>query len=256
MFDGAAGRRDIQLFNFDARREFLQTHIQAGALHLQLDFFRRQFFEPHPVALLLQIERGDFISDSRQILRGGKRRRLGGAKLLLIFALAVFDLLQTLALGLQTLLVLFERHLGNGEPLRDGNQFTRGRVATLLSLRDFREGFGILLLNFRETFLIKLNAALMAINVGLQFQAALLLRGNFMLEFGKQFAQFGNLILKPQHIIRAGFNFVPQIFHIRLTFGNLALKNIELMPRQLRFQMLQLLRNLFVAPRLASLTLK
>ena len=157
----------------------------------------------------MQIERGDFISDSRQILRGGKRRRLGGAKLLLIFALAVFDLLQTLALGLQTLLVLFKRHLGNGEPLRDGNQFTRGRVATLLGLRDFREGFGILRLNFRKALLIELNTALMAINVGLQFQAALLLRGNFMLEFGKQLAQLGNFSFETQHIIRAGLDFIP-----------------------------------------------
>ena len=62
-----------------------------------------------------------------------------------------------------------------------------------------------------------------------------------MLQIGKQFAQLGNFAFKTEHVVRAGLDFVPQIFHGRLAFGNLSLQHVELVPRELRFEMLQLL---------------
>ena len=96
----------------------------------------------------------------------------------------------------------------------------------------------------------------MAVGLAFQFQSALLLRGNFMFEFGEALTQFGNFIFKTENVVRASFDFVTEIFHRRLAFGDFSHQHIELMPHKLRFKMLQLLRNLFVAPRLACLTLQ
>src|ERR1035437_6992686 len=256
LLDGTARGGDVQFFHLDARGEFLQARFQTGALDFQLNFFGGKFFQPDDVALLLQIERGDLVADTRQILRGGKRGGLRLAQLFLSFAQIVFNLLQIVALRLQIFLVLNQRGFGGGETFRDGEQFARRGVATFLGLRNFREGFGILRFNFAQAFLVELDAAFVAVNLRLQFQSVLLLRGDFVFQFGKMFAQFRNFIFKTENVVRALLDFVAQIFDGGLAFGNFTLQHVKLMPRQLRFQMLQFVRNLFVAARFASLTLQ
>ena len=84
----------------------------------KLDFFGGKFFEPDDVALLLQIERGDFVADARQILRGGKR---GGLRLRAIppapFQI-IFNLVQRELFLLQRQPVLRERGFGRGQVSR------------------------------------------------------------------------------------------------------------------------------------------
>ncbi len=138
--------------------------------------------------------------------------------------------------------MLRQRGFGGGEPFRDdGEYFLTRRDAAFLGLRDFGQRLGVLRFDFAQAFLVELDAAFVAVNFRLQFQPALLLRGDFVFQFGQMFAQFGNFIFKPQNVVRAGFNFVAQIFHRGLALGNFALQHVELMPRQLRFQMLKLL---------------
>ncbi len=84
----------------------------------------------------------------------------------------------------------------------------------------------------------------------------LLLRGDFVFQIRKPFAQLRNFIFKTQNIVRASFNFVPQIFDGGIFLRNFRKQNIKLMPRELRFEVLQFQRNLFIAFRLAGLALQ
>ena len=72
LFNRAAFGLCVQFFDFNACCEFLQVRFEPRAFLLKLDFFRGKFFKPDDIALLLQIERGDFVADARQILRGGE----------------------------------------------------------------------------------------------------------------------------------------------------------------------------------------
>src|SRR5207245_6187853 len=54
------------------RSKFLQPIFKAIALLFELYFFCRKFFQPNGVALLLEIKRGDFIAQAREVLAGGE----------------------------------------------------------------------------------------------------------------------------------------------------------------------------------------
>ena len=164
----------------------------------------------------------------------------------------------------QRLLLRFQRLRGAARArLRTRTSFSataanssRAARQTFLGLRDVRERLGVLRRDFAQAFLVELNPAFVPVNLALQFQSALLLRGDFMFQFRKPFAQLRDFIFKTQHVGGTLFDFVPQFFDGGLLFGNFRLQHVELMPRQLRVEMLQLLRNLFVAARLAGLALQ
>ena len=109
LLDRTARRRDVQFFDFDARGEFLQTRFEPRAFFFKLHFFGGKFFEPDRVALLLQIERGDFVADARQILRGGKRSGLRVAQILLQPFQIIFNLRQRELFFLKRKFVFCER---------------------------------------------------------------------------------------------------------------------------------------------------
>jgi hypothetical protein len=109
---------------------------------------------------------------------------------------------------------------------------------------------------FAKAFLIELNPALMPVAFTFVFKAPLLHRGYLMLERREPFSQLHDLILMAQHIGRIRFEVVAEFFGRGFTLGNVGLKDIELVSGKLRVQVLQLRRDLFVAPRLSGLPLK
>ena len=137
-----------------------------------------------------------------------------------------------------------------------GRQFLLRGAAAFLGLRDVRQRLGILRRQFAQTLLVELNPALVPVRFALQFQPALLHRGDFVLQFRKPFAQLLDFILATQHVGGTGFNFAAQFFRGGIFLRNLGVQHVELMPRKLRVEMLQFVRNLFVAARLAGLPLE
>ena len=111
LLDRTALGLRVEFFGLDARGEFLQTRFQPRPLLFQLHFFRGQFFQPDDVALFLQIERGDFVADARQILRGGERGGLRLAQRFLPVLQILFHLGQRLLSGLQRQAMLRQRGL-------------------------------------------------------------------------------------------------------------------------------------------------
>ena len=77
-----------------------------------------------------------------------------------------------------------------------------------------------------------------------------------MFQFRKPFAQLLDLIFATQNVGGAGFNLAAQFFGGGLFFGDLGLQHVELMPRELRVEVLEFLGNLFVTARLAGLALE
>ena len=96
----------------------------------------------------------------------------------------------------------------------------------------------------------------MPVRLTLQFQPALLLRGDFMFQFRKPFSQLRDFVFKPQHVGRHLFDIGPEFFDGGLFSGNVHEQHVELVPRQLRIKVLEFLRNLFVTARLAGLALQ
>ena len=77
-----------------------------------------------------------------------------------------------------------------------------------------------------------------------------------MLEFGHALAQTGDLILAPQRRSGASLDFVAEVVRCGLPVGNLRLQLVKLMAGELRLQVLQFLRKLLIATRLAGLALE
>ena len=152
--------------------------------------------------------------------------------------------------------MLLKRRFGGGQKLRDGGHFLLCDTVTFLGLGDFFKRLGVLGFDFLNAFPIEMDARGMAISLALQLKPTLLLRGDFVFQLHEAFTQLRNLILETQHIVRALLDFIAKSFHGCLPFADFALQDIELMPSQLRLQMLKLNLNLFVAAGLAGLTLE
>ena len=75
-------------------------------------------------------------------------------------------------------------------------------------------------------------------------------------EFREARAQLQYFVFRAQDARRGFLHFVAQLFRSAGALQNFRHQNIELVSRQLRFQMTQLVRDLFVATRLAGLTLE
>ena len=135
--------------------------------------------------------------------------------------------------------MLRQRGLRPGQFLRDRRRFLLRGAATFLGLRDVRQRLGVLRRQFAQAFLVELNPAFVPVRLALQFQAALLLRGDFMFQFGKPFAELGDFVFKPQHVGGNLFNLAPQFFGGGLFRGNFRLQHVELVPGQLRVEMLE-----------------
>ena len=204
----------------------------------------------------MQIERGDFVADARQILRGGERSRLPFAQRFLPLFQIFFNFRQRHLLRLHRPAMSRERGLGPGQFFGDRRRFLLRRAVALLGLRDVRKRLRVLRRQFTEAFLVELNPAFVPVHFALQFQPALLLRGCLVLQFRKPPAELGDFIFKTQDVGGPVFNFVPQFFDGGLLPGNLRLQHVELMPRELRVEMLQLGLNLLVPARLAGLALE
>src|SRR5260370_42614952 len=89
------------LRGFDVRREFLQAGFEPAPFFFELDFLGGELFQPYDVALLLQVERGDFVAELRQLLREGKRVGLGLAQGFLLAAQLSLPCIPALAPRLQ-----------------------------------------------------------------------------------------------------------------------------------------------------------
>ena len=137
--------------------------------------------------------------------------------------------------------MLFQRGFGHGETFGHALQFIGRRVAAFLGLGDFTQGAGILGINFPEAFLVVLDAAVVALDLRLQFHPALLLRGDLMFQLGQEFAQLGDFTFVAENVIGALVNLAPQIFQRLLAFGDFPLQHVELVACELGFQMLQFL---------------
>ena len=256
LLHGAARGGDVQFFQLHTDGKFLQAGFEPDALFFELNFFRGKFFEANQVPLLGKVQRRELIAHAGQILRGGERRGLRLAQGFLLQAQAFLDFAEGILPGLQGFPVLRQRGFGGRQLFRDdGDLFLRGAMA-LLGLGNLLERLQVLRLDLMDALLIEMDAALVALGFALQFQPALLLRGDFVLQFHEPFAQLGDFIFKAEDVVRTGFNFVAKIFHRGLAPGNLALQHVKLMPRELGFEMLQFVLNLFVAAGLARLTLE
>ena len=72
LFDRAALRLHVEFFRFNVCGKFVQTCFQSSAFFFQLDFLSGKFFEANDVALLLHVERVDFVAHAGEVLRGGE----------------------------------------------------------------------------------------------------------------------------------------------------------------------------------------
>ena len=192
-----------------------------------------------------------------QVLRSGKRGGLRLAQGFLTFAQTIFHLLQRLALGLQIFLVLRQRDFRRVEKFSgDNGEFTLGGATAFLGLRNFSQRLGILRRQFGQPLLVELNPAFVPVNLALQFKTRAVLRSDLHARVptaarGNARFHFQNV---KRHLIPARFR--STIFDCGILPGNFHLQDVELMPRELRFEMLQFRRNLLVAfGSLARLTL-
>src|SRR6185503_993553 len=113
------------------------------------------------------------------------------------------------------------------------------RYATaFLRLSDVRSCFGVLRRELTQTFFVKMNAALVPINLALQFQTALLRVCDFVLQFGEPLAQLSYLIFATQHGRGFSLDFIPQIVRGILFLAHLSKQHVQLMPRELCVEML------------------
>ena len=84
FLDRAPAGQHVELLRLHVGGEFLQTRFEARAFLFELNFLRRKFFQPHHVALLLQIQRVDLVAHLGELLRGGKGIRLRAAHRVLL----------------------------------------------------------------------------------------------------------------------------------------------------------------------------
>ena len=126
FLDGAAACLDSHFLGFDVRREFLQAGIEPRALLFELDFFRRKFFQAHNIALLLQIERVNFVTHACELLRGRKGVRLCAAHVVLLRDQLLLDRLHRITILLQCFAMLFEREVRRGELFSHHGEFFPG----------------------------------------------------------------------------------------------------------------------------------
>ena len=167
LLDRAALGLRVQFLNLDARGEFVQARLQPGAFLLQLQFFGGKLFEPDAVALLLQIERGDFVADARQILRRGEGLGLRLAQRFLPLAQVFLNRVQHPLFLLQRQAMLQKRIFRSGQPLHHHLQFTGRGVAAFLGLRDVRQRLGVLRREFAQAFLVELDPAFVPVGFAL-----------------------------------------------------------------------------------------
>ncbi len=115
----------------------------------------------------MQIERGDFVANPRQILRRGERPGLRLAQRFLPLAQVFLNRVQRPLFLLQRQAMLQERVFRSGQPLHHRLQFTGRGVATLLGLVDFGQSPGVLRGKLAQTFLVELNPAFVPVRFAL-----------------------------------------------------------------------------------------
>ena len=252
----AALRLHIQLLRLHMRGELRQPRLQPHALLFELNLLRGKLLQSHHVALLLQIQRVDLVAKTRQLLHRRERLALRRAQRLRLPRQLRLHLLQRLPLLLQRRAMLRQRGVARAETLDHPRQIQLRRARALLGFRDLRQRAGVLLFQFAQTLLVELDARIMLVGLRLQLHALLLARADLVLQLREPLAQMRDLILAAQHARRTLLQVAAQLLRARLTRHDLALQHVELMPRQLRVQVLQLQRQLLVTPRLARLPLQ
>ena len=256
FLDRAALRLSVDLLALDIGGELGQPRFEPRPFLFQLNLLRRQLFEPHDVALLLQVERVDLVASAGELLHRGEGFRLRLPQRLGLTIRFRLDLLKRLTFFLKRGALLFERGVRGGETFGDAGQLFLRRGGALLGFGNLGQRLEVLLLQFLEALFVELDARLMAFALGLELHALLLRGGDLMLQRRELFAKLENLVLTAQDVGGARLDLVAKLLGGRLTLGDLGLQHVELMSSELRVEMLQLRGDLFVSARLAGLTLQ
>ena len=145
--------------------------------------------------LLLQIERGDFVANFGQLLGGGKSERLRLPQRFLGRMQGGLDGLHRFLFGSESIAVLNNSAAGFFQIADNNIQFLLGHGTALFGLGDLGQSFAVLRGDLRQSFLVVLNAVLMAIDFRFQFHPAVLHPANLGFQFRKQPAQLRNFVL-------------------------------------------------------------
>src|SRR5205823_4213865 len=119
-------------------------------------------------------------------------------------------------------------------------EFLFSGKGALLGFGNIVERFAMLILQLNEPFVVKMDAAFMPVRFAFEFEAAMLRLADFLFEFGHPLAKLDDLVFNANNRFAGEFELEPQFFKSLLTFGYFSLQHIELMPRELRIEMLQL----------------
>ena len=190
------------------------------------------------------------------MLRGVERLRLCAAEILLPRDELALDRLDGLLLGAEFAAQGFELLLRLGEALGDGDVFLPRVTDAFLGLVDIAEGLRVLRLQLAEPLLVELDAMVVMLALAFEFEPLLARCVDFSVEVGEAMPKLLKLVLAAQDTLRKVFHLRTKLLALNRALGNLALQAIELMPRELRVEMLQLHRDLLVAAGLASLALE
>src|ERR1043166_547959 len=173
LFDRTALILRVELLRLHIGGELVQLRFEACPLLLELDLFGGKLFQANDIALLLQVEGGDFVAEPAQVLRGSEGRGLGLAQGFLLPAQVLLDLAQGILFGLQGLTMLRQRGFRSGQILGNRRHLLLCDAAALLRLGHIGHGFGVLRRELAQTFLVKMGAAFVPVAFALQLQAAL-----------------------------------------------------------------------------------
>jgi hypothetical protein len=146
-------------------------------------FSEESFSRRVDVGLFLEVEGGHLVADAGEVLGGGEGFGLGLAQGELFLDEFLFD-----AGGRPAFLELWRSSATRAwapEAFGDRRQFLFGGERAFLGLGDFGEGAGVLLVQFAEAFLVELDAAVLAVGLGLEFGSALLGAADLVFEFGE-----------------------------------------------------------------------
>jgi len=142
------------------------------------------------------------------------------------------------------------------QSLRNAGQLLLHRPPAFLRLRNIAVRFGVLRLQFLKTLRIELHVGLIPFDMTANFHALLLELTDLLFDLRESHANLDDFIFAALHARGARFYLDSQFFRRLLSLADFRQQHVELVARQLRVQVLQLVRELFVTSSLAGLALQ